>query len=151
MMRALRDKRIMHVILWGLLVVFICGIFFVFGMKSKGFEDKNPNLLAKVGEAKITYAEFNMAYQPALDKLYRANDGSPNSFEIKNLKEQVLDRLIDDAILRLTAQKIGVSVADEELVGWLQRQSYFLDDNGKFDKTKYYQTLQANQLTPEQF
>ncbi|MFI5206159.1 MAG: SurA N-terminal domain-containing protein, partial [Candidatus Paceibacterales bacterium] len=151
MMNALRNKKFMHFILWIIVFVFVVGIFFVFGMKSKGFDDRDPNLVARIGENTITYTDFNKTYQPALDKLYRAKEDTPTASEIKKLKDQVLEHLIDEAILQQTGQKLGITVPDEELVGWLQRQNYFLDDNGKFSKTKYYQMLQANQLTPEQF
>ena len=150
-MNYLRNKKFMHFILWMIVFVFVVGIFFVFGMKSKGFEDHDPNLVARIGETIITYSDFNKTYQPALDKLYRAKEDTPNASEIKKLKDQVLERLVDEAILEQTGQKLGITVPDEELVGWLQRQNYFLDENGKFSKTKYYQMLQANQLTPEEF
>jgi peptidyl-prolyl cis-trans isomerase D len=152
MMNALRNKKFMHFILWMVLVFFIVGGgFFMYGTKLKAFDDKDPNLVAQVGKTTITYTEFNKACQPALDKLYRAKEESPNPSEIKRLKDQVLDQMVDEAILQQTGEKLGITVPDEELVGWLQRQNYFLDETGKFSKTKYYQMLQANQLTPEEF
>ena len=46
---------------------------------------------------------------------------------------------------------MGISVSVEEVAAAIQRESYFLDENGRFDRHRYYQILQSNQLTPEQF
>lgn len=151
MMRTLRDKKTMQVVLWTLVFVFVAFIFFSWGAKFTSGNRKDPNLLAKIGDAQITYSDFNKVYQPALDKLYNAKNESPNSNEIQRLKGEVLDNLIDQAVLQQAAQKLGVNVPDEELMASIQRQPYFLNETGKFDKAKYYQILQANQLTSEQF
>ncbi len=151
MMRQLRDKRLMHGVLWTLVFVFVFFIFFSWGMRFTGSGQKDPNVLAKIGDETVTYEEFNKTYQPAVEKLYKMKEENPTSDEIKKLKEDVLNNLVDDAILRQTASNLGLSVPDDELVGALQHQRYFLDDSGKFDKKKYYQVLEANQLTPEQF
>lgn len=153
MMRALRDKKFMHAILWFVLVCFLVGfVFLVLGTKYQFLSNgKNPDLIAQIGDEQISNSDFFKTYQPALDKLYRAKQDNPTSDEIRKLKEQVLNRLIDETILKITAKKLDLSVPNEEILGWLQRQSYFLDENGKFDKSRYYQVLQANQMTPQQF
>src|ERR1039458_9409107 len=93
MMRALRDKRIMHVILWTLVAAFVGSIFFVFGMKytsSNGKYDSNV-YAAKVGDDGITRVDFNKACQPALEKLYSAREEGPTAEETKQIQGQVLD------------------------------------------------------------
>ncbi len=152
MMRALRDKRTMHVILWMLVVVFVGSIFFVFGMKytSSGKVDSNI-YAAQVGDSGITRADFNKAYQPVLDKLYSAKEEGPSPEETKHLQEEVLDNLIDDAVLEQTAKKLGLSVSDEELAGTIRHQSYFADKNGNFDKEAYYKILQDHQITVAEY
>jgi peptidyl-prolyl cis-trans isomerase D len=151
MMRALRDKRMMQIILWILIIAFVVGFLFLGGMKYGGFSKEDANVLAKVGDAKITYEEFNKVYQPASEKLYGSNETEPSQEEMKSLKEQVLDQLINNVILEQTARKMGISVPIDEVAASIQRQSYFLDDNGKFDLKRYYQILQSNQITPEQY
>ncbi len=141
----------MHGVLWTLVFVFVSFIFFSWGMKFSGSDRQDPNILAKIGEETVTYAEFNKTYQPAVERLYKMKDENPTSEEIKKLKEEVLDNLVDEAILRQTASNLGLTVHEDELMGVLQRQNAFQDENGKFDKKKYYQVLEANQLTPEQF
>jgi parvulin-like peptidyl-prolyl isomerase len=154
MMRTLRDKRTMHVVLWTLLVVFIVGgVFFGFGMRYSSMNGKYDTSVyaAKVGDSGVTRADFNKAYQPVLDKIYAAEPEGPTSEETQQLQQQVLNSLIDDLILEDTAKKLNISVSDEELAATIRRQPYFADQNGNFDKEKYAQILQANQLTVEQY
>ncbi len=152
MMRALRDKRTMHVVLWMLVVVFVSSIFFVFGMKFSMSGKVDSNLYAaQVGDGGVTRADFNKAYQPVLDKLYAAKDEGPTPEETKHLQEEVLDNLIDDVVLEQTAQKLGITVSDEELAGTIRHQSYFADKNGNFDKNEYYKILQDHQLTVAEY
>jgi peptidyl-prolyl cis-trans isomerase D len=135
-----------------LVAVFVCFIFFSFGMRftSGGKVDSNV-YAAQVGDGGVTRAEFNKAYQPVLDKLYASKDEGPTPEETKNLQEEVLDNLIDDVVLEQTAQKLGISVSDEELAGTIRRQPYFADKNGNFDKATYYKILQDHQLTVQDY
>jgi peptidyl-prolyl cis-trans isomerase D len=153
MMRALRDKRIMHVILWMLVAVFVSFIFFSFGMRftSSGSKVDSNLYAAQVGDGGVTRVDFNKAYQPVLDKLYASKEEGPTAEETKNLQEEVLDNLIDDVVLEQTAQKLGISVSDEELAGTIRREPYFADKNGNFDKATYYKILQDHQLTVEDY
>ncbi len=150
MMRQLRDKKTMQVILWGLIAAFVVGFVFLAGGRWMMKEDTR-NLVAQVGDKNITYAEFDQAYKPASERLYSAKDSEPSSEEVASLKKQVLEHVIDNTILEKTAKDMGISVSIEEIAATIQRQSYFNGDNGKFDRTRYIQVLQANQITPEEF
>lgn len=150
-MRALRDKRTMHIVLWSLVVVFVGSLFFVFGMRNSAGNRIDPNLVAKVGGEGVTRAEFNKAYQPILDKIYSVEPEGPTSEESQRLQEQVLNSLVDDTILELTAKNLNIRVSDEELAGMIRQQPYFKDKNGNFDKVAYTQILQNNGLTTEQY
>ncbi|HJT23133.1 MAG TPA: SurA N-terminal domain-containing protein, partial [bacterium] len=99
----------------------------------------------------ITRAEFNKAYQPILDKIYAAEPEGPSTEESQRLQGQVLNSLVDNTILELTAKKLNIGVSDEELAGIIRQQPYFKDKNGNFDKTTYLQVLQNNGLTDEQY
>ncbi len=151
MMRALRDRRFMQFILWMIIVVFIGGIFFMWGVRSAGLGEDTRNLAAKVGDVRITYTEFNEAYQGMIDSYFKSQNEAPSEEQSKRLKEKVLDRLIEDAILEQTASKLGLVIQNEELMENLQRYPYFQGKDGKFSKAAYLQMLQANRLTPETF
>jgi peptidyl-prolyl cis-trans isomerase D len=152
MLSTLRDKKTMHVILWGLVIAFVATIFIAWGAGSTLQKNSaDPNVIAKVGSQDITYADFNRIYQPELDRLYNVQGEAPTSDQLTNLKKHVLDSLIDNTIMSQTAQKLGIVISDEELASILQNEPYFKDQNGKFSKEKYAQVLQANQITAAQF
>lgn len=150
MMRQLRDKKTMQVILWLLIAAFVIGFLFLAGGRWM-MKDDTRNLVAQVGERNITYAEFDQAYKPASERLYSAKEAEPSSGEVAALKKQVLERLIDNAILEKTAKDMGINVSIEEIAASIQRQPYFTGDDGKFDRNRYMKVLQDNQLTPDEF
>lgn len=148
LMRNLRDKKTMHVILWGLVVAFIGG-YVLLGKVSMTAGRSDPNIVARVGDETISRSDFSTAYQSSLDKIYAANPEGPSSDETDKLQKDVLDSLIDEKILEETAQKLGVSISDEDLAGVLRRQ--FSDKSGNFSKDSYYKFLQDRRTTPDLF
>ena len=152
MLSTLRDKKIMKIVLWGLVIVFLSFIFIQWGANSSLQKNNNdPNVVAKVGNETITYSDLDKVYQPQLDRLYNTLGEAPSADQISSLKKRALDSLIENSIMSQTAKKMGINVSDEELAASLQRLQYFKDDNGKFSKDKYLQVLQANQITPSEF
>jgi peptidyl-prolyl cis-trans isomerase D len=150
MMRTLRDKKTMHIVLWMLIFAFVVGfVFIAVGTKYQGVNQNDPNLAAKVGDDKITFDQLNQIYEPALNRLYSSSGQTPSQEEITELRQEILDQLINTSILNQTADKLRVSVSTEEVAAVIQRESYFMGSDGKFDKNRYFQILQANQLTPE--
>jgi peptidyl-prolyl cis-trans isomerase D len=150
-MNYMRDKKFMHFILWTVLAVFLVGgVFFTFGMRYLNTQNDQAIYAAKVGDVGITNEDFNRAYQPASERLYRTNE-NPTHEEIQALKKQVLDSLIDDSILEQTARKLGIGITDEELIAAIQHEPYFLDQNGKFSQERLNQILQANRMSPQDF
>lgn len=142
----------MHIVLYGLVAAFVATIFIAWGAGSTLQRNAvDPNVVAKVGDQKITYDEFNKVYQPQLDRLYSMVGESPSPDQLTNLRKHILDSLIDNTILEQTAAKLGISVSDEELAAALQHEPYFVDENGKFSQDKYLRVLQANNITPAEF
>ncbi len=151
-MRTLRDKKTMHVILWLLIAAFVIGFLFLASGRwlMKG-NTQDPNTLAQIGDQKISYSDFDKAYQPAYDNLFGRAEIEPSPEQTKHLKEEVLNQLIDEAILEKTAEKLGLSVSMDEVASAIQKSSYFQDESGKFDANIYFKLLQQNNLTPALF
>jgi peptidyl-prolyl cis-trans isomerase D len=142
----------MQIILWFMIICFVVGFIFLAVGSGYSFFGKGGerDLIAKVGNVHITISEFNRICQPALDQLYSSLNQSPTTDEIKRLKVNVLNNLVDDTILHQAAQKLGVNVSDEEFMASIQGQPYF-QVNGKFDRERYYKVLDAMRMTPPQF
>ncbi len=150
MMRTLRDKKTMHIVLWILIFAFVVGfVFIAVGTKYQGLNQTDPNVAAKVGKEKITFDQLNQIYDSAVNRLYSSSGQAPSPEEMTELRQEVLDQLINTSILNQTAEKLRITVSTEEVAAVIQRQPYFMGSNGKFDKNIYFDILQKNQLTPE--
>jgi len=151
-MANMRDKRFIQIVLWVVIAAFIGTIFIAWGMKSYG--DKtgvtDPNTAASVGDQKVSYDQFYKAAESYNDTLEAAGCQA-SSPEYRQVRRKVLDSLINQAILRETAQKMGLQVSKEEIIANIMREQAFQDQNRKFDKEQYVRVLEANNLTPDQF
>ena len=95
---------------------FIVILSFVFwGMG--GVDDTGQSeVLAEVGEYKITTHEFWRSYDRA-SRIYREiyKDKFEEMMKQMNLKEQILDSMVDEHVLLISAQEMGIQVSDQEL------------------------------------
>lgn len=74
------------------------------------------------------------------------------AFESADNKRAVLDRLIDERVMRMNAARSGIVISDAEVREAIQAQPEFQVD-GKFDAQRYQLALQATNppRTPRQF
>jgi peptidyl-prolyl cis-trans isomerase D len=118
-----------------------------------GTVDKSTTVpLAEVGKEKISLDEYWTAYDRAREFYRNISKGSFTEEMEKqlNLKQKVLNSLIDDTVLLAEAKKAGIQVSDAELEDAILNEPSFLRD-GKFNKEVYLRTLQLNRLTPEYY
>jgi len=108
--------------------------------------------LVKVGDQQITFNDYRKEYQKLLDT-YRQRLGANLTEEVVkslNLKQQALDNLVDEAVLRMKAEEMGIRVSDEEVRAIITMQPYFQRD-GVFDPKRYEQLLRYQRMSPEEF
>jgi hypothetical protein len=109
-------------------------------------------VVAEVGNYKITTDEYWKTY----DKIYRFyreiyKDKFDEETEKKmNLKENVLNSMINERLLLIAAQRAGVTASDEELQDSIARETAFMK-NGVFSKEIYLNRLRLGKITPEAF
>jgi len=109
-------------------------------------------VVAEVGKYKITTEEYWKTY----DRIYRFyreiyKDKFDEEMEKKmNLKEGVLDSMINEQILLMAAKDAGITVGDEELQESIARDPSFIK-NGAFNKDVYLNRLRLSRMTPELF
>ncbi len=118
-----------------------------------GTVDKSTAVpIAEVGKEKITLEEYWAAYDRARDYYRNITQGNFTEEMEKqlNLKQKVLDSLVDEVVLAAEAKKIGIQVSDAELEEAIVNDPAFLRE-GKFGKDVYLRTLQLNRMTPEYF
>lgn len=141
-----RSKSWITKVIFGAIIVV-----FVFWGGSSYFA-REANKIAKVDRYIISLQQYSKAYSDAL-KMYQRQFGdafTPEMIETLDLKNKVLDQLINDYVLRIEASKMGITVSDEELQQAIQQVPAFLD-NGKFNVENYKRLLAYERLTPQEF
>lgn len=110
------------------------------------------DVLAEVGKYKITTEEYWRTY----DRIYRFyreiyKDKFDEEMERKlNLKENVLDSMVNERVLLIAAEDTGIRITDEELQEAITHEPAFIRD-GVFDKEVYLNRLRLSRITPEEF
>jgi peptidyl-prolyl cis-trans isomerase D len=107
-------------------------------------------IIAEVGKNKIMAEEYWKTY----DRIYRFyreiyKDKFDEETEKKlNLKESVLDAMINEEVLLMAARQKDIAVSDKELNDAIVLDPNFFKD-GVFDKDVYMNRLRLNRITPE--
>jgi hypothetical protein len=109
-------------------------------------------VVAEVGKYKISAEDYWRTYDRAF-RFYREiyKDKFDEDMAKKlNLKENVLNSMIDERVLLTAAQEAGIGVSDEELQETIEHEPAFMN-NGAFSKEMYLNRLRLNRITPEEF
>jgi peptidyl-prolyl cis-trans isomerase D len=133
------------------LIVVIIAIVFIFWGVGTNLGD-SPNVLAVVNGKEISYRAFQQRYDQTVEK-YRQQFGDqipPDFFVEIGLKEQVLDQLIQEELLRQGGKEIGLEVSKETIQRRIGEMEVFRS-NGAFDLAAYKHVLERNRLTPTMF
>jgi peptidyl-prolyl cis-trans isomerase D len=97
--------------------------------------------------------EFRDALERArrLARQQQGDNFDPRAFESVDNKRNILDRLIDQHVLQMTADRQGIAVSDAQVRNAIMAIPAFQGDNGQFDKERYLQALAAQGMTPARF
>ena len=150
MLKVFRDNlKYLSWVLWLVIAVFILFVFVDFGGTVPGSSDAPNAAAVTVGRQKITYGEFQRAYDQFED-FYRQSMGEQFSRELARqigLPVQVLNRLVADRVLAEEGRRMGLAITDEELRNEILRQF-----GGNFTGAEEYRRiLRASGLTPKGF
>jgi peptidyl-prolyl cis-trans isomerase D len=130
------------------LVIIIVFVFWGVGGQNSGIR----NAVATINGKAITVQEYQQAYNQTIEQ-YRQQFGGtlPDGFiEAFNMKQQVLNELIQKALLEQGGEEMGLYVSDMELQQAIQNMPIF-QNNGVFDKLRYKEVLKGSRLTPTKF
>lgn len=145
-------------ILWAVIAVFVVFVFVDWGMGTTRGGD-GPDFAARIGSSRITEAEFQKEYVRTEER-YRQMYGqsfSPELARAMNLPTQVLSSLIDRRLLRVEAERLGLSVSDEEVTAQILRMRdaqgnlLFVKDGVFVGEATYRRMLAGANLSPEAF
>ena len=111
-----RHKRWLYVFLWVVVAAFI--IAYIPAFTDMGMDRGAAGAtLVEVGSMPITVGEYQKAYMRQREMYLSLYQGRLDNEALKRmgLEEQTLQSLIDDRVLQLEAQRLGISVDDETL------------------------------------
>lgn len=141
-------KRVVQVVIGLLLLPFaFVGVDFYF----RGMDASDQ--IAKVGDYAIGSAEFGSALRERQEQLREMMQGKVdidflNSPEIKN---QVLEQLIEQKLLLASATEDRITVPDPYLGALLHEIPAFKDEAGKFSKERYEMLLRSRGMSVDGF
>jgi hypothetical protein len=131
---------------------FIVILSFVFwGIGPKDISN-GVQVVAEVGSYKITAEDYWKVYD-GVYRFYRELYKDKFNEEMEkdlNLKEKVLNQMVNERVLLIAAQEEGIQTSDEELQDTIARDPAFMK-NGVFDKELYLTRLKMSRMTPEVF
>jgi peptidyl-prolyl cis-trans isomerase D len=144
-MRTHATSWFIKVIIGAIIVVFIL---FYGGQR----QERKKTIVATVGDHTITIAEFDRTYQEVFAYYTRVfgQQLSPDLLKGLNIKQQVLDQLINTAIIQQGIQQIGFRVTEEEALDAIRENPVFQRD-GHFDRNLYERFLATRGLDHAKF
>jgi peptidyl-prolyl cis-trans isomerase D len=132
---------------------FIGAIIVSFVMSGLDGMNSRTDIVAKVDDITVSTREYNGALNQQLNFYSQMMGGKPlTAQQIKQfqIKENVLNGLIQQKLLISLAQNIGIEASLEEIKNEIKGQNYFQRE-GKFDVNLYKALLSRNNFNPTQY
>ncbi len=134
---------------WFVYIAFgIIIVVFVFFYGWRGDREQGESTVAVVNGEKLTRRQYEQVYENLL--AFRRNlpeNKSLNDEEIKQLRKQALDDIIERTVMLQEAARLGITVGLDEIRRQIADTPAFQRD-GRFDKEIYLRQLAANRMSP---
>ncbi|AWK43473.1 peptidylprolyl isomerase [Photorhabdus laumondii subsp. laumondii] len=110
---------------------------------------------AEVNGQAISRAQLEQAFQQERNALQEQLGDkfsvlASDEQSMKQIRNQALDRLINNALIDQYSRELGLSASDEQVKDSIRNTSYFQTD-GKFDNNKYLELLNRFNMSPDIF
>jgi peptidyl-prolyl cis-trans isomerase D len=106
--------------------------------------------IAEVNGESISVKEYSFALQNLRNRLQAEGKVDPAQLESPQVKQMVLDQLIDKQLLTNEIKDAKFAITESQLATYITGMPEF-QANGKFSEEAYYQSLEQNGLTPTKF
>ncbi len=123
--------------------------FAFWGVDSYTKSGNSADIAATVNDSKITRQEFENALMQQQDRLRQmlGKNFDPAMLENPEMKQSVMDSLVEQHLLIERGKLVGLTVADDQVAQVIQGIEAF-QDNGKFDKKHYLAALAKQNMSP---
>jgi len=143
--REFANKKIVRL----LFALFLIIPFGLFGIDYYFKAPVGGDTVASVGRSRIGAAEFDQALRQQAETYRQQLRGQFDISFMDNpeVRRAVLDRLVNERLVSLGAERAGIQVSDKQLAAKLSSEPFFQVD-GRFSKDRYEQLAKAQGLTP---
>ncbi|HEY4998407.1 MAG TPA: SurA N-terminal domain-containing protein, partial [Usitatibacter sp.] len=143
--REFANKRIVR-------LLFILFLVIPFGMFGIDYYFKAPvggDTVASVGSRGIGQVEFDDAIRQQAEVYRQQFRGQfdPSIMDNPEVRRSVLDRLVNDKLVALGADRSGIRLSDAQLADRIAKESFFQID-GRFSKDRYELVARSQGLSP---
>lgn len=134
-----------------LIISSIAVVFVFWGMSNYFGTSPAKAPVAKINGDEITYQEFSEIYQryKVMQEDFLRQNNIPLNFNDQEIKEQALQSLIQNTVMRQNANAKHYGVSSKQVEEKLLSQQEFLDLNGQFSREKFEQAAYSLNLTPK--
>lgn len=147
-------RRNMKLYIGILMVPLVIG-FVLFGVQGYTRFIEGKDVVAKVGSTEITRQEWDAAHRQEVERRMASNPNMDRALlESDPARNVTLERMVNERLLTLAAQKQFVVTADQRLVRELSQDPTIAGlrgADGKLDTKRYAELLRAQGMTPEMF
>lgn len=156
-MNKMRDSMPLIIII--LIVAFLATIVFEWGMNYLGMGNETE-AFGKVNGQEISVQDFERLVQQQADQMRQQSGKDVDDGMMSNIREQVWNSLVSQAISKQTIEKLGITVSDKEILDWIYNRPEtlpdpikrnFMDSTGVFNAGFYQQALNMKTKEATQF
>src|SRR4249919_673949 len=152
-----RMRRHRDLLKWSLGLVCVSFVLFYIPdfLKGTGADAASSDTIAKVEGHEITAGEFRRTYQAQVQAYRSAYGANMNDQLLKQLgiEQQILQQMVDERAALAEAERLGVTVSDEEVRQRIFSMPAFIENGGFIGEQRYQQLLRAQRppMAPAEF
>src|SRR6266852_1870481 len=152
-----RMRRHKNWLKWSLGLVCLAFIIFYIPdfLRGSGADAASGDTIARVEGRDITAAEFRRTYQAQLQAYRSAYGGNMSDQLLKQLgvEQQILQSMVDERAALAEADRLGITVSDEEVRQHIFSMPAFQENGGFIGEARYQQLLRMQRppMTPSEF
>lgn len=147
MLEQIREFASHKIIRWAF-VIFLVGVFGLFGVETYLQRPAGGDTVAAVGPARIGAAEYDNALRQQADTYRQQFRGNFDASIMENpeVKRSVLDRLVNDKLIAIGSERAGVRIPDKQLAERIKAEPNF-QVGGRFSQQRYDDIAKSNGLS----
>lgn len=138
--------------LWFVIAAFIISIFAVWGGAGRLGESRAANIIATVGREKISTSLYYQSLRQRLEAMKREfKDLDSNFIQQLNIPQQILEQIIQQALVLQISRDMGIRATDEEIREKIKSYPVFQKDGKFIGFEEYQRILEWNRMSISDF